>query len=846
MIELTINGKEIKTEKGKTILQAALSNGIKIPNLCYDKRVVPFGACRVCVVEIEGQRKLEASCATLAGDGMVVLTDTPKVRKARQAVLEFMLVHHPLDCPVCDKAGECDLQELVYEYGKPNGRFVKEKKHSPPDTKGPLVELTANRCILCGKCVRICSEFQGRGALGFIGRGFSTVVQPAFGEAIECDYCGQCIDVCPTGALLNKSLKYKARPWTLEEKDTICPFCGCGCTVTLGVKDGKILRARGREDNGRNEGNLCGRGRFGFDYIYSENRLTSPLIRKGDELVPSSWEEALNYISDRLRNIIDIHGPSSIGAIGSPRCTNEENYLFQKFMRDVIGSDNIDSSAAFGYGLAEKAWEMSFGQSGHRIDLKSPAGKDVILVVESDLSVTHPVFGLNILQAKRNGSQLIVADSRETKLTRHSSHWANIKQGTGVALLNGIMKVIMERGLFDDKNTLKIKGFSDLEEILKDYTPERVSEITGIGVDELVAISETFAKAKSRMLTLSVGVSENTKGLDMVLAAANLINLVGESPDALQIPAEYANSFGLYQMGIRPDAGPGYKISDNTGKGISDMLYWAGPNMPDIRDADNGSWEELDKLMALKALYIMGTDPAVTFPDSSNITRRLKSLDLLIVQDIALTDTAKLAHVVLPASSWAEKDGTYTNAEGITQKVCKVTELTGQSFPDWQILKNLSLAMGKDLGIEDMGDIVEEINSLPPVHILPVNRSFNPVNYAWSEGTDVSYPLNMVVRDLLQHAGSMSTRSKTLGLVSSEARIEINERDAERFGISDNSHVRITSRQGTVYLKATVTDKVPDGTVYVPSHFPHSGVSTLTCHSARKGISMDAVRVEAA
>ncbi|MBI4843435.1 MAG: NADH-quinone oxidoreductase subunit NuoG [Nitrospirae bacterium] len=815
MVNIKINDKHITVKEGTTILEAALQNKIDIPHLCYDKRLVPYGSCRLCIVEVEGQAKLLAACSTPVTPGMSVRTETPKLLKARKTVLELLLVHHPLDCPVCDKAGECKLQDLAFKYGPAESRFKAKRKHEPADTGSPLVERDSNRCVLCGKCVRVCGELQGVGAINIIGRGFESKISPAFDEKLNCEFCGQCIDACPVGALGRRHFRHSARAWFLEPRDNVCPYCSVGCTVTYDLREGKIMRARGVEGKGINNGNLCSKGRFGFDYIYSEKRLASPLIKKNGEFRRVSWEEALKHIAGRIQAIKHAHGADSIGAIGSPRCTVEDNFMLQKFMKSVNSSNNIDSSARFGYAKIQEAVQMSFGLNRLPINHESPLGKDVILVVESDIASTHPVWGLNFLKAKKEGSNLVVADTRETKLTRHSSRWLRVKPGTGVALLNCIIKIALDEGLYDKAKTQKIEGFSFLSETVNDYPPSAVSRITGISEDILVKTAREFLTAKSRLITLTIGASENTKGLDTALAAANLVILTGENPSSLQMPAEFCNTFGLWEAGVKPELG---------GKNAVSMLYKPG---------------------AVKALFVMGENPVITFPDSKTVEEALRSLDFLVVQDIMMTHTAKLANVVLPASCWSEKEGTFINAGGIPQQVNHIVNSFGNSLADWQILKNLSKVMGAEIAIDDIKKLREEFKNNKSVE-QPAKLTFNPVTYTAVGEYDTEFPLKMITGNLMQHSGALSCMSKGLGSVIADAFIQVNPADAQRYKIRDNGFVELSSIKGSVMMKAQVSDEVPEGTVFAPVHFSHARINHLTSLSETGSPPICAVKIKAA
>ncbi|NTU43056.1 MAG: molybdopterin-dependent oxidoreductase [Nitrospirales bacterium] len=816
MIELTINGKVIQTEPGTTILEASLKNGIYIPTMCYDKRLKPYGGCRLCVVEVEGQPKLLASCSTPAEEGMIVETETPRIAKARKTVLELLLVHHPLDCPVCDKAGECDLQDLAFKYGPSQSRFLAVRKHAPERTDSPIVESNPNRCILCGKCVRVCSEHQGASAISIIGKGFTSKISPPFEETLDCEFCGQCIDACPVGALGSKSYRFRSRVWFMDEFATLCPYCGCGCTTNVGIQEGKIIRARGKEGVGINDGNLCSKGRYGFDYIYSENRLRTPLIRKNGDLTPASWQEALEYVIKGLDAVRTAHGPEAIGAIGSQRCTMEDNFMLQRFMRDVMGTDNVDSAARFGYAKAHDAMQRVLG-AAHPIGWDAPSKANFILVVESDITSTLPVWGLNFIKARNNGAKLVIADHKETKLARQSSQWLRIRPGSGDALLRGMMKIIVEEGLSDPKRISGIKSAESFLKGLKELDQQDVEKITGLSWTEIGSLARSYASSDGRLVAVTSNASENTKGISTFLSAASLVLLMGDDPGSLQVPAEYSNTLGAWAAGVRPLSG---------GLDAEEMIYGSMP---------------------VKGLYIMGENPLVTFPDAAGVERALKGMELLVVQDIFLTETAKLAHVVLPACSWGEKEGEFMAATGIVQQMPKLLPETGQAIPDWKIFRNMARLMNRELGLMELRDVRSALRESPTSDKGEgLKQAFPELAPLQDVAAEIHYPLRLVTANILQHSGALSVLSKNLDSVVPDAFVQIHPHDAGKYGIDDAAFVRVTSRKGEILLKAMVSEEVMEGTVFTPLHFGHARANILTEPPVNGEIPVVMVRIEKA
>ena len=458
MIKLKIDGRDVTVEKGTSILNAALRVGVKIPTLCHDQRLIPFGACRMCIVEEAGKRgKLIPACYTPARAGMDIVTDSPKIRASRRKKLELLLLNHPMDCPTCDKRGNCDLQRLVYEYGLSDKVYPWQQTTFPVDDVSPFIKRDPNKCILCGKCVRICDELQGRGALSFLDRGLNTRIGTSYDQVLACEFCGQCIDVCPVGALTSTMFDYETRWWELSEHSTVCGYCGCGCTLTIGCKDGRIKRVESGPKGASNEGNLCARGRFGWEYIHSPQRLTSPLLRKSGTLSEVSWEEALQFTADALKGIKDTHGGKAIAGIASDRLTNEEHYLFQKLMRCGLNTNHIDHSGGYGYsGLM--ALKKSLGYGATTNSISEIRNAEVIMLVRFDPYAMHPMIKIELNHALRDANpRLMLLNSLDCKIT-HPEGKSPLsvpplsmlhRPGTEVALINGMIQVIIEEDLMD-------------------------------------------------------------------------------------------------------------------------------------------------------------------------------------------------------------------------------------------------------------------------------------------------------------------------------------------------------------------------------------------------------------
>ncbi|HUT84502.1 MAG TPA: molybdopterin-dependent oxidoreductase [Thermodesulfobacteriota bacterium] len=823
MARLTIDGKQIEAQEGKALLEVALENGIYIPSLCYLSNVAPIGSCRVCLVEVEGVEKPVASCTTPAVDGLKVKTQSEKLTELRKNALQLMLINHPLDCPVCDKAGECRLQDLTYELGITSQAFELEKTPPQIDYLSPLIERNESRCIRCGRCVSVCYEVQGCGAYRFNESGYKMAIDTIDGGPLNCDFCGQCITVCPVGAILNKLFKYRSRAWELEKVATVCPYCGAGCRIKLHVKQGKVFRVTPDEETVTGFGSLCSRGTFGFGFVHNRDRLHTPLIFKNKELVPVPWDEALDFVAQRLETIKKNNGPEAIVGLGSPRATNEDNYLFQKFFRQVLGSNNLDSYARNGYVKAIEALQSALGMSGSTFTFDQVEDADAILTIGTDLSVEMPVPSLKVIRAAREGkAKLINCYPRENKLDRFAHMRLRYYPGTEIALLSGMAKVIIEKGL-ENKQFINssTESYDAFVKLLQDISPADVSRITGVDEKVIAQAAITLAQAKKVCILFGYDLITQASGKEAVFALTNLALLTGivREGSGLYLVTEKNNLRGVVEMGVVPEKAFGKDPPSKPGKTFPQMI---------------------DAMMngEIKALYVMGADPLVEFPNSAKIREAMNKLELVVVQDILPAEVMEFAHCVLPAVSFAEKDGTFTSSDGKVQKVKKAIECYRNARPDWEIISELSNRMGVPMKYRSADEITEEINTVLPgyadgsmVKPFQGKGKFIPVPLPPKEGSN-EYPYTLMIGPTLFHCGTLSTYAEGPNILAPEAWLEISPEDLKKLDLNSGDAVRVTSPQASVQVKTKVNTSLSPGTLFMPLHFRDVKANLLNSNSS--------------
>ena len=877
MPKMIIDQKEIVFRENQTILEAARENDIYIPTLCYHKKTGPASVCRLCVVEIKGSKDLFTSCSVKAKDGLVVKTNTKRIIEARKTIVNLLLSNGNHDCLSCEANGDCELQDAAYHLGIEAPAFILEsdnKQIIEIDTSSEFIVIDHKRCIKCGRCIIADRELVVNNVLdfGFRGRDIKVICDNdiKMGKS-SCVQCGECAQICPVGAIIDKNAIGTGRPWELKKITTLCPYCGVGCQIKLHIneKQNKIVKITGVEEAPANQGMLCVKGRYGFDFVNSEERLTKPLIRKGrdKDFAETSWTEAIKFISDRLKEIKSKTGPDSIGGLSSAKTTNEENYLFQKFMRAVIGTNNVDHCARLCHASTVAGLANSLGSGAMTNDIKGIDKADVIMVIGSNTTEAHPVIGYYIKQAVQKGkSKLIVVDPKWIELADFSDIYVNQRCGSDVAFINGIMNLIIKNDWYDKEYVKsRCENFKELKEAVKDYTPEKVSKITRISEENITKIAELFGTANTASVFYSMGITQHTTGTDNVWSVANLQMLcgnLGKDGGGVNPLRGQANVQGACDMGALPNVYPGYqKVTDSKinekfekawGVKLSDK---AGLTVTEIiKGAEKGS---------IKALYIMGENPMLSDPDINSVKKALEKIDFLVVQDIFKTETTFLADVILPAACFAEKDGLFTNTERRAQLLRKAVAVPGVAKEDWQIITDLANSLGASWNYKSACDIQEEIREVTPqyggiswervgyeglqwpckdlkhpgtsiLHVDKFTRGkglMKGIHYKEpDEIPDKVFPFILTTGRVLEqfHTGTMTRKTAGLNNLAGH-KIVISEADALSLGINSGDKVKVKSRRGEIETFASIeANNIQVGTVFIPFHYYEAAANILT------------------
>lgn len=857
-IELTMDGETVQAKAGVSLYDVVSSTGKIVPAMCYHYTFDPFGSCGMCLVMQEGKKSPVRSCTAKAAAGLVIRTDGEDLFLARKKAVEKHLLVHPLDCPVCDADGHCELQDMAFEHGVTNLANAKQK-NIPEDTRSLVLDFNMNRCIACGECINICKDVQRIDALQFIKKdGFTQVVAKG-DQALDCEFCGDCLAVCPVGAITNKYSKYTYKPWQLKKTTTTCNYCGDGCQIYIETKDTEVVRVTSplswknkwgdRNDTVNGHDGLCVRGRFGFQFIDSPTRLKEPLVRTESGLQPTPWIDALETAANRLAAVKAQHGPQAIAGLITARCTNEDLYVFQKFMRTVIGTNNLDSSARYGHLNFVHAMSRALGIHRMMNTSEEINKAKAFLIVGANITETNPVASLRVKSAMSwYKAQTIVVDSTQTNMAKLGSHPIMVNPGTEGLYIQGLVKSVIHQDLIDEEAT---KAYPDALTALKQATDsfslEDVSQQTGVDVEHIHETARIFAEASRAIIICGEGILRQANGYQHMLHLIDLAwvtGKLGKKGCGINTFTEEANEQGAIDMGVAPELLPGAAPFDDAQVRETFNQAWSTC----LPDAQNGAHliNILDRCRKgeIKALYVVGENPLATLPASFEVNKALEKLEVLICQDPFLTETAQLAHIVFPASTFAEKDGTVTNQEGKVQYLRPALDSLGESTLDWHIMVGMANTLGSPMDFETTQDIQQEIRKILPGYynlgkatkVEPNSSHYFSNGYAQEVGTRYSLnakgkvhrPFGLRMIQLIYHSGKLSTQASGLMEISPNRKsLRMGSEDLKNLGLTSGERIRLTSDQGTLQMIVTEDTSLMPGTCTVPEHFNDPPVKDL-------------------
>ena len=822
-VTLTINEQEVSVPARTLLVDAARMAGIEIPVFCSHPKLDPVGCCRMCLVEVDGPRgtAMMASCTMPVGDGMVVRTETEQVKTVQEANLAFILLNHPLDCPICDKGGECPLQDQTMRFGPGISQLIEPKRLAKKhyDISDTIV-LDQERCVLCWRCIRYLEEWEDKAQLGLFERGNDTIVDIQDGRPVDAKTGGNIIDLCPVGALTNRVSRFAYRPWEIERTPSVCMHCSMGCNVRLDSRTHELRRIVGRENMQVNDQWICDKGRFAHGWVNDEKRLTAPLLRKNGELAPVQWSEALAFVGDRLKEISDRRGPDSIGAIGSGKVSNEANYALQRFMRAVIGSNNVDHRdggevAALPTGLPALA-ELMKPQYG-------PDPKvDTVLLFGIDPSEELPVLDLHLKRALlRGGAKLIIAHPRKIELTKYGGPYLACLPGEEAALISRLARAVQD----DDS----AGGSGPVDEAAK-----------------LLAASDSALIIYGPMAARGQGGAAVRDGL------ARLAKATGQGA-RLAYAGLDGNAQGCRDMGVLPDKLPGHASLDDSDLRARLETLWSCS----LSTLPGYTYKQMLDSQEMRALVVMGADPADESPDWA---AGLEDLDLLVVCDLFLTETAQKADVVLPAAGWAEGDGTFTNLERRVQRAPKaVSDPKSRAAPDWMILTHLARQMGAAWPFSDARSVTSEIAGVVAGYAGLTWEALGDQGIQWdaeAAAADVAtvqvgddeaaesaaggeYPLALVSGTVLYDGGTLFRLTEQMRGMARGATVGLNPADAADIGVEAGAPVRVQSEAGSLELTVAVDEQVQLGTAWIPESLPGAPVGALLNGGYRQNVRLE-------